>query len=75
MSIQFNSTYGSVIWGIKEWIEIQKLHLFLYKFALGVRNSTPNDAIYAELGQYPLQLCKQIGMIKYAMRLHRIDDC
>ena len=50
-------------------MEIEKLHLFLCKFALGVKSSTPNDAIYAELGRYPLQLCRQISMIKYAMRL------
>ena len=68
-------SYGSVIWGNKEWMEIEKLHLFLCKVALRVKSSTPNDAIYAELGRYPLQLCRQISMIKYAMRLHKIDDC
>ena len=40
-----------------------------------MKSSTPNDAIYAELGRYPLQLCRHISMIKYSMRLHKIDDC
>ena len=40
-----------------------------------MKSSTPNDAIYVELGRYPLQLCRQIIMIKYAIRLHKIDDC
>ena len=66
---------GSVVWGNQEWIELEKLHLFLCKFALGVKSSTPNDGIYAELGRYPLQLGRQISMIKYALRLHKIDDC
>ena len=43
-------SYGSVVWGNQEWIELEKLHLFLCKFALGVKSSTPNDRIYAELG-------------------------
>ena len=41
---------GSVVWGNQEWIELERLHLFLCKFALGVKSSTPNDGIYAELG-------------------------
>ena len=68
-------SYGSVIWGNQECIELEKLHLFLCKFALGVKSSTPNDGIYAELSRYPLQLGRQISMIKYALRLHKIDDC
>ena len=65
----------SVIWGNQEWIELEKLHLLLCKFASGVKSSTSNDGIYAELGRYLLQLGRQISMIKYALRPHKIDDC
>ena len=49
--------------------------MFLCKLAFGVKSSTPNDGIYAELGRYPLQLGRQISMTKYTLRLHKIVDC
>ena len=57
-------SYGSEIWGDNDWVEIERIHLFICKLSVGVKSSTPNDGIYAELGRYPLLICRQIKKIK-----------
>ena len=45
------------------------------KFALGVKSSTLNNGIYAELGRYSLLLCRKISMLNYVLKLNQTDDC
>ena len=54
-------SYGCEVWGNYDWAEIERLHLWFCKFALGVKTSTPTDGIYAELGRCPLRV---IGKFK-----------
>ena len=44
------------------------------KFALGVKKSTPNDGIYAELGRTALLTLRQTQMIKFAIRIWSLGD-
>ena len=67
-------SYGCKIWGNRHWEEIEKLHLFIRKYALGVKRSTPSDAIYAELGRFPLLLIRRIQTIKFANRILNLHD-
>ena len=62
-------SYGCEIWGNQDWDIIKKLHLFICKFSLGVKASTPTDGVYAELGRYPLKILRHIQMIKFALRV------
>ena len=62
-------SYGCEIWENYQLEEIEKNHLIICKFALGVKKSTPNDGIYAELGRTPLLTLWQIQMIKSAIRI------
>ena len=62
-------SYGCEIWGKRSWGEIEKLHLFICKYALGVKSFTPNDGVYAELGRNPLSIFRKIQIVKFANRI------
>lgn len=52
--------YGSEVNGIYDLKEIDKLHIKLCKRILGVKQPTPNCAIYGKLGRFQLSvLCKE----------------
>ena len=44
------------------------------KFILGVNQATPSNAIYAEVGRYPLETHRKISMIKYIKRFENLPD-
>ena len=44
------------------------------KFILGVKQATPSNAIYAELGRYPSEIHCKISMIKYFKRFQNLPD-
>ena len=67
-------SYGCEIWGNQDWDTIEKLHLFICKFSLGVKESTPTDGVYAELGRYPLKSFRHIQMIKFALRVWNLEN-
>ena len=46
--------YGSKVWGICGYQEIDKLHLKFCKRMLSVKQHTPSCAVYGELGRFPL---------------------
>ncbi|XP_060579660.1 uncharacterized protein LOC132736534 [Ruditapes philippinarum] len=52
--------YGSEVWGVYNYKEIDKLHFRFCKRILGVRTQTSNAAVLGELGRFPLSvLCKE----------------
>ena len=57
-------SYGNEIWGDNDWVEIERIHLFICKLSVGVKRSTPNDGIFAEIGRYPLLICRKIKEYK-----------
>ena len=57
--------YGAEVWGIKEFKEIEKLHLKFLKHCLGICNSTCNNMVYGELGRFPLEIKIKIRIISY----------
>ena len=48
--------YGSEIWGVYEYKEVEKLHIKFCKYILGVRKQTSNYAVYGELGRFHLSV-------------------
>ena len=53
--------YGSEVWGIYGYKEIDKLHLKYCKRILSVKQQTPSCAVYGELGRFPLSnICIEI---------------
>jgi hypothetical protein len=52
--------YGSEIWGVYNYKEVDKLHIRFCKHVLGVKQQTPNYAVLGELGRLPLSVtCKE----------------
>ena len=66
--------YGAEIWGYRKYEQIERVHLFACKHFLHVRNKTPNDVIYGELGRYPLFISATVRFIKFWLRLLRQAD-
>ena len=61
--------YGGEIWGLRDWEELEKIHLLACKHILNVNTNTTTDAIYAELARNPLIASRHISSIKFALRL------
>ena len=66
--------YGCEIWGSCNWDQIENLHLFICKYALGVKRSTPNERGCTVLGRFPLLIIRKIQIIKFANRVWSLDD-
>ena len=61
--------YGSEVWGLYDYKEIDKVHIKFCKYILGVKSQTPNFAVLGELGRYPLYiLCKERA-IKFWLKI------
>ncbi len=57
--------YASEVWGYLECRSHQVLQNKFCKRILGVKDTTPNCAVSGELGQYPINIHRQISMVKY----------
>ena len=56
-------SYGSEVWGDRVAREIEVMHKSFIKEILGVRRSTKNTLIYAELATVSLRARREIKMI------------
>ena len=54
--------------------QIERVHLFACKRFLHVRNKTPNDVVYGELGRYSLFIPSTVSFVKYWLKLLRHTD-
>ena len=60
---------GGEIWGLRDWEELERIHLLACKHILNVNMNTTTDAIFAELARNPLIASRHISLIKFALRL------
>jgi hypothetical protein len=67
--------YASAVWGFHKGDNIERLHLDFCKRLLGVKKSTCNAMVYAELGRYPLKYVRMYNIIKYWCKLLVTDNC
>ena len=51
--------YSAEVWGLYDYQHIDKIHIKFCKILLGVRQQTPNCAVYGELGRFPLLVIKE----------------
>ena len=61
--------YGAEVWGIYDIKSIGRLHIKFCKTILGVRQQTPNSAVYGELGRYPLSAICNERAFKFWIRI------
>jgi hypothetical protein len=66
--------YGSEIWGVYNYKEIDKLHLRFCKYILGVRPQTSNVAVFGELGRKPLSVIAKERALKYWLKIMHNND-
>ena len=66
--------YGSEIWGVYEFKEIDKLHIKFCKRILGVSNQTPNLAVLGELGRFPLYVIAKERSLKFWLKIIENPD-
>ena len=69
-------SYGVEVWGVKSSLgaAAELLHRSFLKSLLGIRKSTSNEIVLAELGRYPLQICFWQQILKYHRRTFGLDD-
>ena len=65
--------YSSELWGMKECSAIEKIHLQTLKQFLHLPTQSPNAIVYGETGRYPLSVTAKIRVIKYWLRILRMD--
>ena len=61
--------YGSDVWGIYEYKDVDRLQIKFLKHILGVRQQTPNAAVLGEVGCLPLSVLAKIKSFKFWTRL------
>ena len=66
--------YGAEVWGVYNYKEIDKLHLRFCKYILDVRQSTPSNAIYGELGRLPLSTIAKERALKFWIKIKNDVD-
>ena len=67
--------YGSEVWGIYSTPENNKIHLRFCKLILGVKQQTPNAAVFGELGRFPLAvICKQQALHYWIKIMNKQDS-
>ena len=65
--------YASQIWGLHHGGCLEKVHQVFCKRLIGVKKSSCNVMIYAELGRLPLQAVRKYKIIKYWAKLLLTD--
>ena len=66
--------YGSGIWGLEHYDNIERVHLYACKKILGVKTSTCNTMVYGELGRFPLYIHSSIKAVKYWTKLISMQE-
>ena len=66
--------YSSEVLGFHKSHDVETVHLHFCKRLLGVKQSTPNDFVYWELGRMDFQSRRYINIIKYWLKVITSDD-
>ena len=66
--------YGCEIWGFNRADPVERFYLSFLKSILGVKKSTPNCFLYDELGVFPLIIERKVRIIKYWLKLLKLEN-
>ena len=61
--------YGSEVWGFTKAENIERVQRKFCKWLLSVKASTNSNALYAEVGRYPMYICRYLRVVKYFLKL------
>jgi hypothetical protein len=65
--------YGSVIWGKEKWLEGEQVQADMAKRILRCSSKTKREAMYGDLGWWPLQARRDLNKLKYWFHLITLD--
>jgi hypothetical protein len=74
----FFSTYSFFelkTWGFHKGQDVENVHTNFCKRILGVKKSTYNNAVYYELGRFPLEIDKKRKIFKYWLKIRKSNNC
>ena len=66
--------YGSEIWGIYNYKEVDTLHIRFCKMVLGNRKQTMKYTVLGELGRLPLSSIAKFRSINYWLKIQDINN-
>ena len=66
--------YGAEVWGIYDIKKIDRIHIKFCKAILGVKQQTLNNAVYGELGRYPLSVISKERSFKFWIHILKQKD-
>ena len=66
--------YGSEVWGVYNFKEVDKLQIRFLKHLLCVKKQTPNNAVYGEFGEIPLSIICKEEAIKFWLKIMKNGD-
>ena len=66
--------YGSEIWGVRKFDDVEQVHIHFCKVVLNVGKTTRNFAAYGECGRYPLYVDYHCKAIKFWCNLIVSED-
>jgi hypothetical protein len=67
--------YGAEIWGFHNGQDVEKLHTNSCKRILGVKKSTYNNAVYYELGRFPIEMDRKRKIFRYWLNVRKSNNC
>ena len=66
--------YASEVWGMKDIIEVERVHLFALKRFLNVSKHCSNAVIYGETKRYPLSISCKLRVLKFWLRIQKLPQ-
>ena len=57
--------YASEVWGMKDIIEVERVHLLALKRFLNVSKYCSNAVVYGETKRYPLSISCKLRVLKF----------
>ena len=66
--------YGSEVWGFHKAKSIETVHMQFCKMMLGIKQSTQNDFVHGELGQFDYQSLRYINIVKFWLKIIHADQ-
>ena len=67
--------YASEVWGYIKGKAVERVYVDFCKRLLGIKRSTNNSMMYAELGHVPLRANILFNMIRYWHRILKTNNC
>ena len=66
--------YASEVWGMKDIIEVERVHLLALKRFLNVSKHCSNAVVYGETKRYPLSISCKLRVLKFWLKIQKLPQ-